>query len=80
MKANLNLLEIIEMNQLPSLMKPFLLYKWIVQYLVFPRVLQGTDERPVAAHWVARDGHLLWVGGEVSVDQFRELTETRQTI
>lgn len=44
-----------------------------MQYLVFPRVLQGTDERPMAPHGVTADGHPVWVGGEVSVDQFGEL-------
>ena len=42
-------------------------------YLIFPRVLQGADERPVAAHRVTTDGHPVWVSGEVGVDQFREL-------
>lgn len=45
------------------------------KYLVFPRVLQGTDERPVTAHGVATDGHPVRISGEVSVDQFRELRE-----
>ena len=42
-------------------------------YLVFPRILQGTNESTVAAHGVTGDGHLVWIGGEVSIDQFREL-------
>lgn len=46
-----------------------------MQYLVFPRVLQGTDECPVATHGVTTDGHPVWVAGEVSVDQFGELRE-----
>lgn len=46
-----------------------------MQYLVFPRVLQGTGERPVSAHGVTADGHPVRVGGEVSVDQFGELRE-----
>lgn len=45
------------------------------KYLVFPRVLQGTDQRSVAAHRVAADGHPVWVGGKVGVDQFGELRE-----
>lgn len=49
-----------------------------VQYLVFPRVPQGADKRPVATHGVSTDGHPLGVGGEVSVDQFGELRD-RQT-
>lgn len=47
-------------------------------YLVFPRVLQGTDQSPVAAHRVTTDGHPFRVSGEVSVDQLRELTETKE--
>lgn len=46
-----------------------------VQYLVFPRILQGTDERPMAAHGVSADGHPVGVGGEVGVDQFGELRD-----
>ena len=51
-----------------------------MQYLVFPRVLQGTDECSVAAHGVTADGHLVWVGGEVSVDQFGELRESQRLL
>lgn len=47
------------------------------QYLIFPRVLQGADERPVATHGVSADGHPVRVSGEVGVDEFRELTEIR---
>lgn len=47
------------------------------QYLIFARVLQGTDERPVAAHGVSTDGHLFRVSGEVGIDEFRELTEKK---
>lgn len=50
-----------------------------MQYLVFPRVLQGTDERPVAAHGVTADGDPVRVGGEVSVDQFGELRESERS-
>lgn len=43
------------------------------QYLVFPRVPQGADKRPVATHGVSADGRAVGVGGEVSVDQFGKL-------
>lgn len=44
-------------------------------YLVLPRILQGTNESTMAAHGVTADGDPVWVGGEVGVDQFRELKE-----
>lgn len=43
----------------------------------FSRVLQGSVPPP---HGVARNRHLLWVSGEVSVDLMRELRERGRVV